>query len=201
MDDDPLLRQINEIQDFEREEKLSLNSQSNVVKKEPTAFEALDAAIEEKMQARADSEAKGTTTQAEVKSVEQDTTQQNAEIDTKQANTATAENRPAEQKSSSWNYAEYDAIIKNAETVNSTTRLVYFVFIMVGMFGDLGMLGDTINNIVKWSPYGAVKHIISSALQPGTWSSETSIYLLVTIGYALIFSVLGIKWFKWNSSK
>ncbi|MEP6711584.1 MAG: ABC transporter permease [Ferruginibacter sp.] len=91
--------------------------------------------------------------------------------------------------------------IKNAETVNSTTRLVYFVFIMVGMFGDLGMLGDKVNNIVKWSPYGAVKHIISAALQPGTWSSETSIYLLVTIGYAFVFSVLGIKWFKWNSSK
>ena len=32
-------------------------------------------------------------------------------------------------------------LIKNAETVNSTTRLVYFVFIMVGMFGELGVLG------------------------------------------------------------
>src|SRR5690349_2776188 len=28
-------------------------------------------------------------------------------------------------------------LVKNAETVNSTSRLVYFVFIMVGMFGDL----------------------------------------------------------------
>jgi ABC-2 type transport system permease protein len=31
---------------------------------------------------------------------------------------------------------------KNAETVNATTRLVYFVFIMVGMFGELGLLGE-----------------------------------------------------------
>ncbi|MEO6537476.1 MAG: ABC transporter permease [Ferruginibacter sp.] len=92
-------------------------------------------------------------------------------------------------------------LIKNAETVNATTRLVYFIFIMVGMFGDLGMLGSTMNNIVKWSPYGAVKHIISAALQPGTWESLTTLYLLCTLGYIFIFSVAGIKWFKWNSSK
>lgn len=91
--------------------------------------------------------------------------------------------------------------IKNAETVNSTCRLVYFVFIMVGMFGDLGMLGDTVNNIVKWSPYGSVKHIISAAIQPGTWTMETSTYLLVSIVYTLVFSFLGIKWFKWNYNK
>lgn len=91
--------------------------------------------------------------------------------------------------------------IKNAETVNSTCRLVYFIFIMVGMFGDLGMLGDTVNNIVKWSPYGSVKHIISAAIQPGTWTLETYKYLLVSIVYTLVFSFLGIKWFKWNYNK
>ncbi|MEO5944753.1 MAG: ABC transporter permease [Ferruginibacter sp.] len=92
-------------------------------------------------------------------------------------------------------------LIKNAETVNSTCRLIYFIFIMVGMFGDLGMLGDTIDNIVKWSPYGSVKHIISGAIQPGTWTVETTKYLFVTIAYALVFSYLGIRWFKWNSNK
>jgi ABC-2 type transport system permease protein len=91
--------------------------------------------------------------------------------------------------------------IKNAETVNSTCRLIYFIFIMVGMFGDLGMLGSTIDNIVKWSPYGSVKHIISGAIQPGSWTTDTSKYLLVTIAYALVFSYLGITWFKWNSNK
>ncbi|MBS1495362.1 MAG: ABC transporter permease [Bacteroidetes bacterium] len=91
--------------------------------------------------------------------------------------------------------------INNAETVNSTCRLVYFIFIMVGMFGDLGMLGNTIDQLVKWSPYGAVKHIIADAIEPGNWSMVTNTYLMVTIGYAIIFSYLGIKWFKWNSNK
>ncbi len=90
-------------------------------------------------------------------------------------------------------------LIKNAETVNSVTRLVYFVFIMVGMFGELGVLGKDIGEAVKWSPYGTVKRILSASMQPGNWDKQTSIALLVTVGYAFAFSFLGIKWFRWNS--
>jgi ABC-2 type transport system permease protein len=90
-------------------------------------------------------------------------------------------------------------LIKNAETVNSTTRLVYFIFIMVGMFGELGVLGKDISEAVKWSPYGTVKHILSASMQPATWDQHSSVALLVTIGYAALFSTMGIKWFKWNT--
>jgi len=90
-------------------------------------------------------------------------------------------------------------LVKNPETVNVTCRLVYFVFIMVGMFGELGMLGKEISEVAKWSPYGTVKHIVSSGLQPGTWNQETTVALLLTIGYAIVFATMGIKWFKWNS--
>jgi ABC-2 type transport system permease protein len=89
-------------------------------------------------------------------------------------------------------------LVKNSETVNSTTRLVYFVFIMVGMFGDLGMLGDQIKKLVHWSPWGVVKTIVSAALQTGSWNSDVTLALLLTAVYALVFSFLGIKWFRWN---
>jgi ABC-2 type transport system permease protein len=92
-------------------------------------------------------------------------------------------------------------LIKNPESVNAATRLVYFVFIMVGMFGELGMLGDQIGKIVKWSPYGVVRHIVSTGLQPATWSSDTTISLLLSIGYAIVFAAVGIKKFKWSSSR
>jgi len=88
---------------------------------------------------------------------------------------------------------------KNAETVNATTRLVYFVFIMVGMFGELGLLGEQLKKIVHWSPYGTVRTIVAAAVQPATWSIDTSYALLVTIGYSLLFASLGIKWFRWNT--
>jgi ABC-2 type transport system permease protein len=90
-------------------------------------------------------------------------------------------------------------LLKNAETVNSTTRLVYFVFIMVGMFGEFGIFGDKIKKMVHWSPYGTVKTILSASMEPSTWNSDTSMALLVTAVYAVVFSFLGIKKFKWNS--
>ena len=89
-------------------------------------------------------------------------------------------------------------LIKNAETVNAVTRLVYFVFIMVGMFAELGAL-DKLGEAVKWSPYGTVKHILSAGMQPQTWNQHSTTALLVTIGYAVLFSGMGIKWFKWSS--
>jgi ABC-2 type transport system permease protein len=82
-------------------------------------------------------------------------------------------------------------LIKNPDTVNSTTRLVYFVFIMIGMFGEFGMLGEAIEKIVIWSPYGAVRKILAGSLAPATWQLETTYALLASIGYTIIFVVLG----------
>lgn len=89
--------------------------------------------------------------------------------------------------------------ITTPETVSSTTRLVYFVFIMVGMFGELNVLGKNVHDLEHWSPYGTVKTIVAVSMEPGKWSSDTSTSLLLTIGYALVFATLGIKWFKWNT--
>lgn len=89
--------------------------------------------------------------------------------------------------------------IQNPETVNATSRLIYIAFIMIGMFGELGMLGKTIGEMVKYSPYGAVKRIVSAGLVPGTWNEQTSMSLLITIGYTLVFTYLGIKWFRWSN--
>jgi ABC-2 type transport system permease protein len=90
-------------------------------------------------------------------------------------------------------------LLKNAETVNSTSRLVYFVFIMVGMFGELGMLGQEIKQLVQWSPYGVVHRILNASMQAGQWDMRATWALLLTIGYSLVFSVIGIRLFRWNT--
>ncbi|HEY0609088.1 MAG TPA: ABC transporter permease [Chitinophaga sp.] len=90
-------------------------------------------------------------------------------------------------------------LIKHPETVSATTRLVYFAFIMIGMFGELGVLGKEVQQIVIWSPFGTVKKIVSDSLQPAHWTGDSSMALMATLGYAIAFSVLGIKWFKWNT--
>jgi ABC-2 type transport system permease protein len=90
-------------------------------------------------------------------------------------------------------------LIKNPETVNATTRLVYFIFIMVGMFGQLGVLGDVIKKYVIWTPYGTVQIILSGAMDPSKWTNTTTQALLVTIGYAIVLFVIGIKKFQWSN--
>ncbi|HEY8968726.1 MAG TPA: ABC transporter permease [Puia sp.] len=90
-------------------------------------------------------------------------------------------------------------LIKNVETVNVVTRLVYFIFIMVGMFGELGMLGEELKKAVHWSPYGTVKNIVSAAVDPSTWNKDSTMALLVTLGYTAVFTILGVRWFRWNT--
>jgi ABC-2 type transport system permease protein len=94
--------------------------------------------------------------------------------------------------------------IKNPETVNSTSRLIYFVFIMTGMLGEFGQsfhdqIGKDIHDIVVWSPYGTVKTILAASMEPVKWTNSTTTALLVTIAYTIVFATLGIKWFKWNT--
>ena len=90
-------------------------------------------------------------------------------------------------------------LIQNPETVNSTSRLIYFLFIMVGMFGEFGILGEQVKQIVIWSPYGAVKRVIAAGMEPSTWNADTTMALLVMLAYAAVFSVIGINKFKWNN--
>jgi len=89
-------------------------------------------------------------------------------------------------------------LIRNPETVNSTTRLVYFTFIMVGMFGQFGAFGTLTQQIVVWSPYGTVEKILTASMQPSTWTGDTSKALFLTILYAAVFFAIGIKRFQWS---
>jgi ABC-2 type transport system permease protein len=93
------------------------------------------------------------------------------------------------------------ALIINPETVFSTTRLVYFAFIVVGLFGESGRLGEPIKQVVLWSPYGTVKRVIAASMKAGAWTNEMTIALLVSIGYTIIFSAIGIRNFQWTGKK
>jgi ABC-2 type transport system permease protein len=91
--------------------------------------------------------------------------------------------------------------IRSPETVNATSRLIYFVFIMLGMVGEmlLAEAGKILHDIIVWSPYGTVKTIVAAGMEPAKWNNEASMALLVTLGYTIVFAFMGIKWFKWTS--
>jgi ABC-2 type transport system permease protein len=52
---------------------------------------------------------------------------------------------------------------------------------MIGMFGELGMLGHELGEVVRWSPYGTVKRLLSASMDPHTWTQDTTLYLLATL--------------------
>lgn len=88
-------------------------------------------------------------------------------------------------------------LITNPESVNGATRMIYFVFIMVGMLGELGTLGEQFKKVSQWSPYGTVKTIISTGMQPGHWDTASTQAFVVCMIYATVFAVIGIRKFRW----
>lgn len=90
-------------------------------------------------------------------------------------------------------------LVKSQETVNVTTRLVFFLFIMVGQFASFEMLGVTLGDIANWSPYGTTKNVIAAALVPAGWTHQTNMYLLASLGYTAVFTVFGIRFFRWST--
>ncbi|WP_431214202.1 ABC transporter permease [Puia sp. P3] len=90
-------------------------------------------------------------------------------------------------------------LVKNPEMVNVTTRLVFFAFIMIGQFASFGMLGDVWGKVADWSPYGTTKNLIASALTPGSWTSTNYMNLLGNLGYTLVFTTMGVRWFRWST--
>jgi ABC-2 type transport system permease protein len=81
--------------------------------------------------------------------------------------------------------------------------LVYIAFITTGIFGEIYMALNKADKILSYaviySPYGTVKTVLSTGMEPAKWNMDTTAAMLITIGYTIIFTFLGIKWFKWNT--
>ncbi len=89
--------------------------------------------------------------------------------------------------------------IKSADTINASGRIIFIALLLIGLLGPGGTLGNTIANISKWSPIGTVIAILQSSLHQTQWTGHTSLALLACFGYIIVFSFIGIKWFKWES--
>lgn len=90
------------------------------------------------------------------------------------------------------------ALVTSADAVNAASRVIYIVLILGGMLGSFGVLGPTWKSVVDWSPYGTVQIIVQAAAQGTLWTTQAWQALAATIGYILIFTILGIRYFRWN---
>jgi ABC-2 type transport system permease protein len=90
-------------------------------------------------------------------------------------------------------------LIKGFETINAVTRITYIAMMMVGMFSTF-IENQQLKEIVRFSPYGSVKMMLTASMEPEKWTNDTTMAVLVSLGYIIVFAGIGIKNFKWNSN-
>lgn len=90
-------------------------------------------------------------------------------------------------------------LVKSATTVNAIGSLLFAALLISGLLGQSGILGNSFQNISKWTPVGTIITVFESALHQISWSGHSWLSLLACFGYVIIFSTIGIFWFKWDS--
>ena len=90
-------------------------------------------------------------------------------------------------------------LVKSADTLNAVGRIAYLPLFAVGLFGQSTIFGTTFELISRWSPGGTVETLLSGAMNPSSWNSDTWLALAVSTAYSLLFAGIGIRWFQWGT--
>jgi ABC-2 type transport system permease protein len=90
-------------------------------------------------------------------------------------------------------------LVRSAAVVNAVGRVLYIVFLLLGLLGSTGVLGTTVHDISNWSPVGAIINLYIGALDIAHWSGTDTNGLIATVGYIVVGALIGIRWFRWES--
>jgi ABC-2 type transport system permease protein len=91
-------------------------------------------------------------------------------------------------------------LVKSADSVVAVAPLTSLPLVALGLLGHSTVLGDTFETVARWSPGGVVASLLSSAMQPSSWSSDTWWALLASLAYSILFVGIGIRWFRWSTT-
>jgi ABC-2 type transport system permease protein len=90
-------------------------------------------------------------------------------------------------------------LIASADTLNAAGRLIYVPLIGLSLFGSTDRLGTTVQLVSRWSPGGCLETLLSAAMGANPPSDQLWGALLGSLGYTVVFAVVGIRWFRWVS--
>jgi ABC-2 type transport system permease protein len=91
------------------------------------------------------------------------------------------------------------ALVKSTATVNASGRVLFIILVLLGLLGRTGILGDTLKAIAEWATIGALMTFFSEVLNNAAWSDSDGKALLACAGYIILFAMVGIPWFRWES--
>ncbi|WP_022883013.1 ABC transporter permease [Gryllotalpicola ginsengisoli] len=89
-------------------------------------------------------------------------------------------------------------LLRSSAAISGIGRVLYILLLLSGILGSTGLLGSGFKTFSEWTPVGALVNLYAAALGGG-FTTDTLIGLCASIGYALIFAVIGIRWFRWES--
>ena len=90
-------------------------------------------------------------------------------------------------------------LVKSADTLNAVGRIAYLPLFALGLFAHSTIFGTTFELISRWSPGGTVETLLTGAMNPSSWNSDTWLALAVSTAYSVVFAGIGIRWFQWGA--
>jgi len=91
------------------------------------------------------------------------------------------------------------ALVRSAAIVNALGRILYVVFLLLGLLGSSGLLGTTVQDISAWTPAGAIINIYGGVLSLSQWSALDTDGLIAMIIYIAVGGLIGVRWFRWDA--
>jgi len=90
-------------------------------------------------------------------------------------------------------------LVRSADTINATGRLLYIGLLLIGLWGESGQLGHAWESISRWTPVGAVATVFGGVLGNGAWGSNDTLSLVAGAGYIVACGYVGVRWFRWEA--
>lgn len=90
-------------------------------------------------------------------------------------------------------------LLTSATLVSAAGRVVFLVLYLAGVLGLAGNLGTPLKTFAQWSPAGSAVDLFRTAFDHAGWTTVGTHAILACLGYVLIFSVLGIRYFRWDT--
>jgi ABC-2 type transport system permease protein len=90
-------------------------------------------------------------------------------------------------------------LIASADTLQAAGRLLYVPLIALSLFGNTDRLGTAVEMVSRWSPGGCLETLLSVTMGATAWGGQAWGALFASLGYAIVFAVIGIRWFRWVS--
>lgn len=91
------------------------------------------------------------------------------------------------------------ALVRTTGAINAIGRILFIILLLTGLLGGSGVLGDTIQSIADWTPVGALMILFSDIVSGAAWSGQDANALLACVGYVVVFTFIGIRWFRWET--